>query len=146
MIHFWDKEDPSNSFKATHAWIFFSTLTHKSLKSRECWSRFCASWTILHLQHAWWTDRIELQLLQKWVLLPVLDVVLHVVLAAKIPRAIAKATHKRNPETAITVNPRSKPDRLFHHVGFLHENRIIYIKWNDTIKSILFLRKIYLYN
>jgi len=54
------------------------------------------------------------------VLLPVL--VLHVVLAAKIPRATAKAMHRRNPETAITVNPRSKPDRLFHHVGFLHKN------------------------
>jgi hypothetical protein len=56
-------------------------------------------------------------------LLPVLDVTLHVVLAAKIPSATAKATHKRNPETAITVNPRSKPDRLFHHVGFLQRNR-----------------------
>jgi hypothetical protein len=45
------------------------------------------------------------------------------VLAAKIPSATAKATHRRNPETAITVNPRSKPDRLFHHVGFLQEIR-----------------------
>lgn len=60
---------------------------------------------------------------------------LHVVLAAKIPRATAKAMHKRNPETAITVNPRSKPDRLFHHVGFLHENR----KVNETIQIKIYI-------
>lgn len=66
--------------------------------------------------------RVALQVAVKvLVFLPDLDV-LHVVFAAKIPSATAKAIHARNPETAITVNPRSKPDRLFHHVGFLRRN------------------------
>lgn len=60
-------------------------------------------------------------------LLPGLDA-LHVMFVTKIPSATANATHKRNPETAITVNPRSKPDRLFHHVGFLQRNA----KMNET--------------
>lgn len=70
-------------------------------------------------------------------LLLVLDVVLHVVLPAKTPRATAKATHTRNPETAITVNPRSKPDRLFHHVGFLQKNN----RKKSNIFKIVELRK-----
>jgi len=68
--------------------------------------------------------------------LPFFDVAPHVVLAAKIPSATAKATHRRNPETAITVNPRSKPDRLFHQVGFLQEIRKDEERKEKTAKEI----------
>lgn len=59
-------------------------------------------------------------------LLPFLDDTLQdAIFAAKTPNAMANPMAKSTAQTAITVNPRSSVDRLFHHVGFLKQNKML---------------------